>query len=675
MRKVFSILFIGTLISFSAHAQNDCEYEITPKIQKLLDQSKDTKKYESKERLGFLEKALEEEPKCLPCLMRIGEMEFLLAKRSGASFSSAEKYFETLIGFCENYHSEMYYFLGAMYYADSRYSDAKKNFEKFMQFPDDDPSKFEKDYDKKYDEVKEALTSVDAYAEVFETKVDFKPIKVAGVSSTNDDNFPMISPDGEIMFFTRNGTRQAKGDLVAKMIEEFSWSKRGDINGPFDKGEALPPPFNRGTNCGGATISVDNRELIVAMKNPTPKNPENFDLFRTRYSMIMDGDKRVYQWGELENLGTNVNTEQGWESQPSLSGDGQILFFCGVRAESMKDASGNPTHDLYLCKRQPDGTWGPAQNMGPGINTSKHEKGPFMHSDSKTLYFSSNGLVGAGGMDFFHCKMNDDGSFTRPKNIGVPVNSEADEVGIVVSSDGEVAYFAARNFMNNQGWDVYQFKMPEQAKPEKVLILKGEVLQNDGNPPSNAEVEIKYTQSQESQKVAVNSDDGSYAAVVKISKKEDVTVSVKGDDVAFNSRVIARANSTIEPVVTKLNMKTDVLEENKPFVINDIFYSTNKADIEPNSTIILDEFAAYLLEHPSMTIEIRGHTDDVGNDQTNFALSADRAFEVLKYLSSKGVPGKRMTAKGFGETKPVAPNTTEEGRAMNRRTEFMIKSL
>jgi outer membrane protein OmpA-like peptidoglycan-associated protein len=217
--------------------------------------------------------------------------------------------------------------------------------------------------------------------------------------------------------------------------------------------------------------------------------------------------------------------------------------------------------------------------------------------------------------------------------------------------------------------------MPEQARPEKVLILKGEVLQNDGNPPSNAEVEIKYTQSKESQKVAVNSDDGSYAAVVKISKKEDVTVSVKGDDVAFNSRVIARASDTTEPVVTKLNMKTEVLEENKPFVINDIYYSTNKADIEPNSTLILDEFAEYLLEHPSMTIEIRGHTDDVGNDQTNFALSADRAFEVLKYLSSKGVPGKRMTAKGFGETKPVAPNTTEEGRAQNRRTEFVIKSL
>jgi outer membrane protein OmpA-like peptidoglycan-associated protein len=278
-------------------------------------------------------------------------------------------------------------------------------------------------------------------------------------------------------------------------------------------------------------------------------------------------------------------------------------------------------------------------------------------------------------MDFFHCKMNDDGSFTKPKNIGVPVNSEADEVGIVVSSDGEVAYFAARNFMSNQGWDVYQFSMPEQARPEKVLILKGEVLQDDGNPPANAQVEIKYSQSQEIQKVAVNSDDGSYAAILKIAKKEDVMVSVKGDDIAFNSRVISRADATLEPAVTKLNMKTDVLEENKPFVINDIYYSTNKADIEENSTLILDEFASYLLEHPSMTIEIRGHTDDIGNDQTNFALSADRAFEVLKYLSSKGVPGKRMTAKGFGETKPVAPNTTEENRAQNRRTEFVIKSL
>ena len=210
MRKAYFILFIGTFYSFHLFSQEECDYEVPTKIQKLLDQSKETKKYDSKERLGFLEKALEEEPKCLPCLMHIGEMEFLLAKRSGASFETSVRYFEQLSALCENYHSEMYYFLGAMYYADSKYSEAKKNFEKFMKFPDDDPTKFEKDYDKKYDEVKEALVSVETYAEVFENKVDFKPVKVAGVSSTNDDNFPMISPDGEIMFFTRNGSRQAK---------------------------------------------------------------------------------------------------------------------------------------------------------------------------------------------------------------------------------------------------------------------------------------------------------------------------------------------------------------------------------------------------------------------------------------------------------------------------------
>jgi outer membrane protein OmpA-like peptidoglycan-associated protein len=389
----------------------------------------------------------------------------------------------------------------------------------------------------------------------------------------------------------------------------------------------------------------------------------------------MDGDQKKYQWGELVNLGPGINTEKGWESQPTLSGDGQTLFFTGVRDDSMKDVNGNPTHDLYYSERQADGTWGPAKNMGAPINTNKHEKGPFMHSDSKTLYFSSNGHIGAGAMDFFYTRMNDNGSWEKPKNLGVPVNSEADEIGIVVTSDGEVAYFAAKNFRDHKGWDVFQFAMPEKARPEKVMILKGEVLKDDGTPPTDASVELKYAQSGEKQKVQVNTDDGSYATVVKISKKEDVTVSVKGEGVAFNTRVVARANEDTPPVVTKLNMKTEELKADKPFVINDIYYSTNKADIEERSKIILDEFAAYLLENPTMTIEIRGHTDNVGNDQANFALSADRAFEVLKYLSSKGVPGKRMTAKGFGETKPVASNDTDEGRALNRRTEFMIKSL
>ena len=670
--KILSILLL--ILPLALHAQDGCDYTPAGKIQKLLDQSFDMKKYETNERIEFLEKALDEDPKCTPCLMRLGEIEFKVAKRGG-SFASSKQRFLQLDELCTNYHSEVYYFLGAMCYADREYEKALEYFEKFLRFPDADPTKFEKDYQKKYTEVEEALKSVKAYAEIYKDQPDYKPVKVNGVSSPTDDYLPLISPDGEIMFFTRTISKQAKGDVAPRTYEHFSWCKRPDINTQFDEGAALPEPFNQGANCGGATITVDNRELIVAMKNPNPKNPDNIDLFSTRYNLITnDAGQKIYKWGSLESLGDLVNTPDGFEGQPTLSGDGKTLYFVGVRPECVKDAAGNFSHDIFYSKRGKDGVWGAAKPIGGGINTTGQEKGPFMHSDSKTLYFASDGHIGVGKMDLYYCKVNDDGTIREIKNIGYPINSEADELGIVVTSDGELAYFGAKNFQNNKGWDVYEFKMPEKAKPEKVMVVKGQVKTKTGEPPAQAKVEIQYTGSKQKEEVAVNSDDGTYAAIVQVSKNENVTLSIEGDDIAFNSRVIAKKDDPA-PVVTKLNMETREAKANEAFVINDIYYTTNSADIEERSKIILDAFAAYLIKHPTMVIEISGHTDSRGDDNANKALSAERAFEVMKYLVDQGVEGKRLSYQGYGESKPVGDNNTDEGRAMNRRTEFVIKKM
>lgn len=680
MRKSLSLVVIALFSTWSTFAQDHCDYKPSSKVQKLLDNSFDSKKYKTEERIAFLEKAIDDSPECLPCLKRLGEIQFRVAKRGG-SFNPARTTLEKLIQLCPEYHSEPYYILGAIAYADRDYMNAEIYFEKFLRFPSDDPSKFEKNYDKSYAEVEEALKSVKAYAAIYadKDKINYRPEKVLGVSSSDDEYLPMISPDGEIMFYTRTVYKQAKGDYTSKKFEEFSWSKRPDINAQFDKGEPLSKPFNMGTNCGGATISVDNRELIVAMKNPVKENPENIDLFSTRYEVYTTEDgKRAYRWGELVNLGENINTPLGFEGQPSLSGDGKTLFFTAVRPECQKMTSGplagEYSHDIFYSTKQPDGTWSKCKPLPGNINTPGNEKSPFMHSDSHTLYFASDGHIGVGGYDIFYCKMNEDGTFSDPVNIGFPINTEADELGIVVTSDGEWAYFGARNFQGNKGWDVFQFQLPEKARPEKVMILKGQVNKKDGQPAQNTKVQITYTESQEKEEIAVNEDDGTYAAVVKMKRDENITLSVDGPDLAFNSRLILKKGQEL-PVVTKVNIETATTEVGKPFVINDIYYATNKADIEEDSKIILDAFAEYLKNNPKMEIEICGHTDDVGDEKSNLALSTERAYEVMAYLAARGVPAKRMTYKGYGESKPIGDNSTAEGRAKNRRTEFIIKKM
>jgi outer membrane protein OmpA-like peptidoglycan-associated protein len=205
------------------------------------------------------------------------------------------------------------------------------------------------------------------------------------------------------------------------------------------------------------------------------------------------------------------------------------------------------------------------------------------------------------------------------------------------------------------------------------MVLKGTVKNDEGNPPADAQVEIKYAQSGEKEKIQINSDDGTYAAIVNLNKKEDVVVSVQGEGLAFNSRVIARKSDTHPAVVTKLNMDVPEEKPDKPFEIHDIIYTTGSASIEEDSKLILDEFADYLKLHTELKINILGHTDNIGDPKSNLALSKERAYEVLKYLASKGVDGARMKYEGYGDSKPRASNDSEEGRKLNRRTEFVIQ--
>lgn len=704
-------------IQFNAIAQS-CDYEPSSKAAKLLEKTKDKKKYDSSERFEMMEEALDIDEECLPCLHYLGSASFKRAKRGG-SFGPAEQYLKQLVALCPDYHSEPFYFLGAISYATQEYDAAQEYFDKFIHFPADDESKFKKNYDKKYEEVKEVLPHIQFWKEFYESDLVLDPKRVEGVSSMGDDYLPTISADGEIMFYTRKTKKKSLGDSYARDVELFYWSKRPDINADFDGGEPLPKPFNVGTSYGGSTISLNNKEMFIAAKNPVPSNQENVDIFVTLYALVYDdvAKKKIYKWSELTLLGSNINTDSGWEAQPSLSGDGQMLFFTAVNGTTMPDSQGNQSHDIMVSNRTPSGEWGPAKSISSVINTKGQEKSPFMHSDSRTLYFASDGHYGRGKMDIFFSKLKDDGSWTEPKNIGHPINTKEDETGLIVSADGEEAFFFSRKEKEAKGYDIFSFTMPEKARPEKVMILKGEIKDENNEAIKGATIELTYAESKDTQSIKVDEDDGKYAAIVRLENNESVVMTVKKEGIAFNSRVVAKKDPTIvskskediarvetlegasakgtgeiknditvkreiikstlkrkkRPAVVKLEIFTEEVKPNKPFVINDIFYKTNSSEIDEESKLILQAFAGYLDDNPTMRIEIRGHTDDQGTDSDNLALSMDRAFEVKGLLERNGVDGKRVTAKGYGESKPVSSNTSAEGRAKNRRTEFVVK--
>ncbi len=585
------------------------------------------------------------------------------------SMTKAAQMFEETLDLCKEYHSDCYYYLGVIYFGKEENEKAIDYFKKFVGFKSTEATKYAEDYDKKMTDVKEVLASLEDKQAVTTQTVPFNPTMVKNVSSVNNEYFPMISPDNELMFFTRKVDRKNLGDNISKLVEEFTFSTRPNVNDFFSSGDPLKKPFNTGEfeNYGAATVSVDNKEMIFcACKTEDIYGQKylNCDLYSTTYERTGAGGND-FIWTSLVNMGPGINTKDGWEGQPTLSADGNLMYYTTTR-------KGSRDNDIYVVERQKDGKWGNARPFDE-INTPGKDKSPFLHQDSETLYFVSSvsdKRKGVGGLDIFYTR-KENGKWTEPKNIGYPINTNEDELGIFVSTDGKLAYYSSRQ---GGDWNIYSFELYPEARPQAVAILKGELKDENGQPAKDATIEISYEGSDEIAQVKVNGNDGKYAAVVKTNTNSDVMVTVKKEGAAFDSKVIAKEviSNTKDVSIRNNDLNVKELKVGEAYTINDILYGTNSSELNSKSKFILKGFSRFLKENPSISVAIQGHTDDVGDDAQNLKLSEDRAQGVKNYLISLGISSSQLSAKGFGETKPKVENTSAGNRAQNRRTDFVI---
>ena len=589
------------------------------------------------------------------------------------SMRTAAQLFEKTVERCDYFHADCFYFLGVINYQMGDNEGAEKWLKRFVDFDSKDEHRYDPDHQTRLNNVKTVLEKFENTIDFKANPVPFDPKIVKNVSTKENEYFPMISPDNELIFFTRKLDRRAKGDMVGKIVEEFTWAKRPHMRAEFDSGQPVAHPFNDGSfdSYGSATLSVDNKEMIIcACRDEIVRGQQyrNCDLYVTYYEL--DPTKpNQYIWSPLENLGPGINTKDGWEAQPTLSADGNTLYFTALRPDTRSD-------DIYYSERQPDGSWGDAQPFDE-INTPGKDKSPFFHQDSETFYFVSSvsdERQGVGGTDIYYIRKQSGGGWSEPKNIGYPINSEDDEIGLFVSTDGREAYFSSRQGGN---WNIYSFDLYEEARPQEVVIVKGEMKDEEGNPVKDATIEVAYEGEDEVQEFKVNGDDGKFAAVVKKDKEKDVMVSVKKEGHAFDSQLITKEEIAMVdhlPIKTR-ELEVKKLETGKPYTINDILYATASAELTDQSKFILQQFARFLKENPNAKILIQGHTDDEGNPDNNMKLSDRRADGVRKYLISLGIDAKRLKSKGYGQTQPKVPNTSAENKAKNRRTDFVIESL
>ena len=487
--------------------------------------------------------------------------------------------------------------------------------------------------------------------------VDFKPINLGdSVNSENDEYLPTLTADEQTLIITvRRPKDEFTVDKTSGYEEDFYISKK--YNGVWSKAESIGPPLNSHGNEGAQCISPDGQTIYFTACNRSD-GYGSCDIYTAKY---IGG-----QWTKPINLGPNVNTSK-WETQPSISADGKTLYFVSNRP------GGKGGKDIWKTIINDNGEWGIPVNLGDSINTMKDEISPFIHPDNHTLYFASDGHVGMGGIDLFYAKKINNDTWSKPKNLGYPINTFSDEINLVVNAKGDYAYFSSDKYGGKGRFDLYGFELYKDARPMMVNYMKGKVYDIDTKKRLEAKFEL-IDLSTGNIEVQSKSDPVSGEFLVCLPVDKNFALNVSKDGYLFYSENISIAgnHSNIKPFIKDVALKPVKIGET--VVLNNIFFETDKFDLKEESKIELQKLLTLLKNNSKMRIEIGGHTDNVGGEKHNQLLSENRAKAVYDYLVQNGINQQRLSYKGYASTKPIDSNETEEGRSKNRRTEFSVIS-
>jgi outer membrane protein OmpA-like peptidoglycan-associated protein/tetratricopeptide (TPR) repeat protein len=570
----------------------------------------------------------------------------------------------------------VYYDLAVLEWSVGEYAAALEHGKKFMTFKSANPESIE--------ETKWLIVNCEFAIEAIKNPVPFNTINVgAGVNSEDPEYFPTLTVDQKQLLYTRRLTSPRNG----YQQEDFFISN--DMGGYWGNGSPMPPNINTNNNEGAPTFAPDGRTLIfvgcVDMQNGYGEGRRGYgscDLFIT--------EKIGEKWLDPINLPGRVNTAN-WETQPSLSSDGKTLYF--IRG-SVKGSGGRNQRngDIYVSKKQADGSWGEPVPLPKNVNTPYSESSVLIHPDGKTLYFGSNGHIGMGGYDLYMTTLQPDGSWSDPKNLGYPINTAKNEHSLLVYSNGEIAIFGSDRAGGLGELDLYSFVMPESIRPTRTIYMTGTVF--DATTNAKLEAEFKLIDMETNQEIVNSFSDrlnGSFLVTLPVDKDYALVVNKdKYHPYSIGFFLTVPENST-DPY--HQNVPLVPINSNGAVTLDNVFFDLDSYVLRKESYAVLDQFVLFLKDNPTMKIELQGHTDAQGDDKKNLALSDNRAKSVMAYLIQKGITADRLTAKGYGETKPnsfvneagetiilteayissLPANEQSAAHQLNRRTMYEIK--
>jgi outer membrane protein OmpA-like peptidoglycan-associated protein/tetratricopeptide (TPR) repeat protein len=480
-----------------------------------------------------------------------------------------------------------------------------------------------------------------------------------GINTAADEYLPSLTADASMLVFTR----------LDNDYDENFYASLTDTMGRWTKAYPIDA-VNTSDNEGAEAISADGSWLVFTACNRKDDGSQgSCDLY---WSQLKNDN-----WTKPSPFSAIINSK-AWDAQPCISADGKFLFFSSERP------GGQGGRDLWYAERQTGGKWTTPVNIGAAVNSPYNEQCPFLHPDGQTLYFTSNGLPGMGNNDLYFSRKNTDGSWGKAQNLGYPINTKSNEGTLVVSLDGKMAYFAAVKPEGLGKNDIYKFPLPSFARPKPVTYVKARVTDAKTRNALVAKVEFIDLQTGQTFVSAVTKANGTFLVCLPTGKSYSLNVAKKNylfasENFNLTDTLVSNEPFLLNIALTEITPKTEptattpALEKSTPpIVLRNVFFETGAAMLLKESYGELDRLVELMNETPSLRLQFNGHTDDVGDERSNLTLSENRAKTVYNYLLSKNIAPDRLRYKGFGESLPIADNATFEGKARNRRTEFEV---
>jgi len=492
--------------------------------------------------------------------------------------------------------------------------------------------------------------------EAIRNPVPFQPENLGpAVNSEYSEYWPALSVDEQILMFTVMLPGKAQGgEDPLYLHEDFFYSTR--LEGSWETRKNAGAPLNTPDNEGAQSMTADGRTLWFTACNRS-SGQGMCDLYYSTW----EGDR----WSTPKNAGSPLNSRYS-DKHPAISADGRKLYFTTNRP------GGLGSYDIWMSERKGE-NWSDPVNLGDSVNTVGLEQSPFIHPDQQSLYFSSTGWPGMGQGDLFLTRLNRNAEWTRPENLGYPINTHDDDIGLSLNAMGNRAYFAS-NRGEGMDTDIYSFEMPEEVRPVPVSYMKGRVYDSRNMKGLKAVLQLIDLETEETV-MELESYPGEGDYLISLPTDRDYALNVSADAYLFYSEHFTFTGLHSQTKALRRDVPMEPVRVGSAVVLHNVFYATESFELEPASRAELNRVYDFLLVNPAIGVEISGHTDDTGTPEHNENLSEQRARSVVEYLVNRGIDTKRLKATGYGEMQPRADNELEEGRALNRRTELKIIAI